>query len=83
MNENVGFTLVQLRTRAGITQKALADALGVTDHTVRNWEKGREEPKLHIWQVKTLCRLLQCDLSELPDFFKQNADRADDAIGMN
>ncbi|KAM3092673.1 helix-turn-helix transcriptional regulator [Phormidesmis sp. 146-35] len=63
-------TLVELRKRAGVTQKALADALGVTDHTVRNWEKGREEPRLFIWQVKALCSLLNCELEELPDHFK-------------
>ena len=69
-DEEVKASLVDLRKRAGVTQKAVADALGVTDHTVRNWEKGREEPRLFIWQVKALCGLLQCGLEELPDHFK-------------
>ncbi|OLP15626.1 transcriptional regulator [Leptolyngbya sp. 'hensonii'] len=61
--------LVKLREKAGLTQEALAQALAVTDHTVRNWEKGRAEPRLTIRQVKTLCRILQCSLEDLPDDF--------------
>lgn len=64
---------VELRKKAGVTQKKLAAALGVTDHTIRNWEKGREEPRLHIWQVKTICRLCKCGLDDLPDFFKDQS----------
>ena len=70
LDEDVRSSLVDLRKRAGVTQKAVADTLGVTDHTVRTWEKGREEPRLFIWQVKALCKLLQCELDELPDHFK-------------
>lgn len=61
--------LVQLRENVGLTQEALAIALGVTDHTVRNWEKGRAEPKLTIKQMKALCRALRCTLDDLPDTF--------------
>lgn len=61
--------LVALREKVGLTQEALADALGVTDHTVRNWEKGRAEPRLTISQTKILCRVLQCSLEDLPDSF--------------
>ena len=63
--------LVPLRERAGLTQEALAAKLGVTDHTVRNWEKGRAEPRLTIRQVKILCAALKCTLEELPDNFAQ------------
>ena len=45
LEEKVQRTLVELREKAQVTQKQLADALGVTDHTVRNWEK--DEPKLN------------------------------------
>ncbi|PSB65193.1 XRE family transcriptional regulator [filamentous cyanobacterium CCP1] len=65
-----GAKLAELRKRAGITQIALAEALGVTDHTIRNWEKSREEPRLYLWQVKALCQLLQCSLDDLPDRIK-------------
>ena len=60
-----GLKLVELRKRAGVTQVALAKALGVTDHTIRNWEKGREEPRLYLWQTKRLCQLLECSLEDL------------------
>lgn len=64
--------LVPLRERAGLTQEALAQKLGVTDHTVRNWEKGRAEPRLTIRQVKAMCAALKCTLEELPDDFCPN-----------
>jgi DNA-binding XRE family transcriptional regulator len=84
VNENPGFKLVELRRKAKVTQKVLAGALGVTDHTIRNWEKGREEPRLFIWQVKVLCRTLGCSLDDLPDSFKlsnQSTECADDTFG--
>lgn len=36
----------ELRTAAGITQKALADQLGVTVPTVSKWELGLRTPEL-------------------------------------
>lgn len=75
--ESSGKALVELRKKAGVTQKAVADALGVTDHTVRNWEKGREEPRLFIWQVKTLCNLYKCSLEDLPDRFTSTNENAE------
>jgi DNA-binding XRE family transcriptional regulator len=61
-----------LRMKAGVTQEAISDALGVTDHSYRNWVKGRSEAKLTIRQVKALCRILNCSLEDLPDdFFEQ------------
>jgi DNA-binding XRE family transcriptional regulator len=68
--------LVELRDKAGITQKQLADALKVTEHTVRNWEKGRAEAELQLWQVKALCQILQCSLEDLPDRFKSDQEMA-------
>ena len=69
-----GSPLVRLRDRVGLTQEALAAILGVTDHTVRNWEKGRAEPKLTIAQTKALCRALNCSLEDLPDTFAPGGD---------
>lgn len=40
--------LMRLRKRLGLTQKQVADAVGVTDQTVSNWEAGRFEPRLTI-----------------------------------
>ena len=36
----------ELRTAAGMTQKALADQLGVTVPTVSKWELGQRSPEL-------------------------------------
>ncbi|MBD1864204.1 MULTISPECIES: helix-turn-helix transcriptional regulator [Trichocoleus] len=66
-NSNGGSTLRQLRLRQKLTQRKLGQLLGVTDTTVRNWEKGREEPKLTFRQIKKLCQVLECTLDDLPD----------------
>lgn len=64
------FQFVELRKKAGVTQKQLAQVLGVSDQTIRNWEKGREEPRLFLWQVKALCDTLNCSLDDLPRSLK-------------
>ena len=40
----LGNRLKRTRARAGLTQSAIAQELGVTAQTVRNWEAGRHEP---------------------------------------
>ncbi|HAZ45337.1 MAG TPA: XRE family transcriptional regulator [Cyanobacteria bacterium UBA11369] len=65
---NLSRELIRLRKRLGLTQKQVADAVGVTDQTVSNWEVGRFEPRLTISQMQALCRVLQCSLDELPSF---------------
>ena len=60
---------MRLRKLHGIKQKELAEALGVSEATVRNWERGRAIPQLTILQTKTLCCVLQCSLDEIPDNF--------------
>lgn len=61
--------LTMKRKEFGITQAQLAEALGVTDRTILNWERGHHEPRLSIRQVKIVCRLFQCSLEQLPDNF--------------
>lgn len=39
-------TLPVARKIANLTQKGLASALGVSESTVINWEKGRSEPTI-------------------------------------
>ena len=61
-----------LRMKADVTQDDVAKALGITDHTYRNWVKGRAKAQLTIRQVKALCNVLRCELKDLPDdFFEQ------------
>jgi DNA-binding transcriptional regulator YiaG len=59
--------LVRLRRIRNLTQKQVADALGITVQTVSNWEVGRAEPKLTIRQFKALLHILQCSVDHLPD----------------
>lgn len=61
--------LSAVRRRAGLTQKELAERVGVTETTIRNWENNRSGAE---WfdRVARLCETLQCqpkDLLELKD----------------
>lgn len=60
---------MSLRKELDLTQKQIADALDVTEQTVRNWEQGKSIPRLTIPQMKTLCRLLQRSIEDVPDNF--------------
>ncbi|MBD2259900.1 helix-turn-helix transcriptional regulator [Pseudanabaena sp. FACHB-2040] len=66
---NLESKFVSLRLEAGLTQKAIADALGVTEQTVRNWERGKIEARLTLGQTKLLCKMLNKSLDEMPDNF--------------
>ncbi|MCC6366424.1 MAG: helix-turn-helix domain-containing protein [Bryobacterales bacterium] len=37
--------IVALRRFTGLTQKEFAEALGISVHTLRNWEQGRRRPE--------------------------------------
>lgn len=39
-----GEDVVALRKFLGMTQQAFSDALGISVHTLRNWEQGRRSP---------------------------------------
>lgn len=60
---------MKLREEAELTQKDIATALGVSIQTVRNWEHGKAVPRLTIVQTKTLCRIVNKSIEQLPDTF--------------
>jgi DNA-binding XRE family transcriptional regulator len=60
---------MRLRTLRRVTQEQLAEVLGVSRQTISNWETGREEPRLKLWQVKALCKALDIGIDQLPDSF--------------
>ncbi|MGF1515679.1 MAG: helix-turn-helix transcriptional regulator [Elainellaceae cyanobacterium] len=60
----------KLRQSRHLTQRQIADALGITVQTVSNWEVGRAEPKLTIRQFKALLQILDCSVEDLPDDLK-------------
>ena len=49
--------IAKARDEIGFTQAELADAVGVTTHTIQNWEAGVSAPKPP--QVKAIERLLR------------------------
>ena len=61
--ERLGETIRTLRTEKGMTQKNLADAVGVTDKAVSKWENGRSFPDIAL--LDSLAGALGCPLSEL------------------
>jgi putative transcriptional regulator len=69
MTEELESPLMRLRTLRRVSQQHLAEALGVTRQTISNWENGREEPRLKLWQTKALCKVLEISIEDLPDSF--------------
>lgn len=60
---------VNLRRQLELTQKDVADTIGVSEQTVRNWENGRTMPMLTVPQMKSLCKLLKRSIEDVPDWF--------------
>lgn len=54
-----------LRENAGLRTEQVAVNLGVANGTVRNWEKGKNEPSLKARQMKNLLELYNCNLDQL------------------
>ena len=71
--ENNQLTLAKLRQRAELTQRSLADALGITIKTISAWERGVGEPHLTISEVQTLMETLQCSFEELVEATKKRS----------
>ena len=64
-DQNQQATLMDLRTRAGLTRREVATALGVTEKTIYVWETSENSPKMTVAQVQQLMALLDCTLDEL------------------
>ncbi|MDO4489424.1 MAG: helix-turn-helix domain-containing protein, partial [Eubacteriales bacterium] len=58
-----GSTIKRLREKAGLTQAALADILGVSDKAVSKWETGRGYPD--ITMLEGLAKSLRVSVTEL------------------
>lgn len=56
--------VAELRKRLNLTQRQLADSVGVTETTVRNWENNRSGVE---WfeRIAKLCDALQCTPNDL------------------
>lgn len=66
MNQlTIGKFIAQKRKEKNLTQKQLAEQLGVSDKTVSKWECGKCMPDYSV--VKSLCQELGITVSELMD----------------
>ena len=61
--------VAELRKRLDLTQRQLADLVGVTETTVRNWENNRSGVE---WfeRIAKLCDALECTPNDLFDYKK-------------
>jgi transcriptional regulator with XRE-family HTH domain len=64
MGENYVSRISKLREEQELTQRQVADVLGVDVSTVRNWEKSREGVKMFV-RVARLCALFKCQPNDL------------------
>ena len=69
MDKQVSPLAMLRKIRGDITQEELGQALGVSANTVSRWERGDVKPKLELWQVKKLCKVLAISIDELPESF--------------
>jgi transcriptional regulator with XRE-family HTH domain len=68
-------TLATLRKRAGLTQRQLADRLGITIKTISAWERGVVEPRLTFAESQRLMKVLQCTFEELVEATSKPPER--------
>lgn len=62
-NQKIGAFIAELRKAKNMSQKDLADKIGVTDKAISKWECGRGLPEISI--MKSLCEILDINLNEL------------------
>ncbi len=63
--EKIGQVIKDIRNEHNITQKELADQLGVTYQAVSKWERGQNIPDIQ--QLKRICDLYNLDIKEFVD----------------
>ena len=59
----IGAFISQLRKEKNMTQKDLAEKLGITDRAISKWETGRGMPEVSL--MKPLCEALDISINEL------------------
>ena len=53
----------EMRKKRGLTQKQLADRLGVKQQNVSDWERGERSPSVK--NLKKLAEILNCQIDDL------------------
>lgn len=70
MNEELGNKILKIRKDNNLTQKELADKLGVTYQSVSKWERGINIPDLVI--IRQICKEFNIDINDMLDTPKKN-----------
>lgn len=65
MKYEIGSRIRKYREERGLSQKQLAELIGVKNNRVSNWEQGLNRPDADI--LADICRVLQVSPSELLD----------------
>ncbi len=65
--------IAKLREEKGLTQRQIAETLGIDVSTVRNWEKSRDGVKMFV-RVDGLCKLFGCQPSDLYESIEVEKD---------
>ena len=71
-----GENLVRLRKSRNLTQRRVAEAIGVTDQAISNWERGKTELRLTAVQWVNLINILQCSPKALVEDLKPSVEGA-------
>ena len=61
--EKIGAFIADMRKKQGMSQKQLADEVGVTDKSVSKWETGKSLPEIS--KMESLCEILHISINEL------------------
>lgn len=61
--QKIGQFIGQLRKEKGMTQKELANVLGITDKTVSKWETGKGMPDVSSFEP--ICKVFEINMNEL------------------
>jgi len=69
--------VAELRKQVGLTQRELADLVGVTESTIRNLENNRNGVD-QIERVVRLCRALKCSAEDLIHYVEVGAEGSHD-----
>ena len=72
----IGRFIAELRKENNLTQRALAEKLGITDRAISKWENGRGLPDVSL--MKPLCEILGITVTEL-----LNGERAEVTVTLD
>ena len=73
----IGLKIKEYRTKAGLTQKDLADELHVTYQAVSRWENDDAEPSFDT--LKEMCRIFNCTTNDLFEISKPVEEKKEES----